>query len=126
MWFKHRAWVPLAWLASAGNVVATYFAAGPGEALHATAHALLGAAFAVGAMRLSYRNRQARAQLDYDPDVTDSVRELEARLDELDMDQDSQRRLPELEERLDFLERALVEIRNRAHVPLDQKSSGRS
>lgn len=118
MMFKHRAWVPAAWLASAVNVIATYFAAAPGEAMHATAHALLGAAFAVGAMRLSYRNRQAQAQLDYDPDVTDSVRELEARLDELDT-QASQRRLPELEERLDFLERALVEIRNRAHTPLD-------
>ena len=123
MWFKHRAWVPAAWLASVVNVAATYFAAAPGEALHATAHALLGAAFAVGAMRLSYRNRQAQL-VDYtdDTDVADSVRELEARLDELGPHHDTQRRLPELEERLDFLERALVEIRNRAHAPLDQQS----
>ena len=57
MWFKHRAWIPIAWLLSLANIGATWFAAVPGEAWHATAHAALAALFGVGAQRLMDRRR---------------------------------------------------------------------
>src|SRR5215813_5863883 len=57
MWFKHRAWIPIAWILSVVNVVAVWFAAQPGETWHATTHALLGVLFAVGAQHLSARQR---------------------------------------------------------------------
>ena len=57
MWFKHRAWIPIAWLLSLGNVIATWFAAQPAEPWHATIHALLAVLFGVGAQRLSDRQR---------------------------------------------------------------------
>ncbi len=56
MWFKHRAWIPIAWLLSLVNLGAVWFAAQPGEAWHATAHALLAVLFGVGAMRLMARH----------------------------------------------------------------------
>src|SRR5262245_50180618 len=57
MWFKHRAWIPIAWVLSVVNVAAVWFAAQPGETWHATTHALLGVLFAVGAQHLSARQR---------------------------------------------------------------------
>ena len=57
MWFKHRAWIPVAWLLSVGNVVAVWFAARPAEAWHATVHGLLAVLFGVGAQRLMARQR---------------------------------------------------------------------
>jgi hypothetical protein len=57
MWFKHRAWIPVAWLLSLGNLVAVWFAAQPAEAWHATIHALLAVLFGVGAQRLMARQR---------------------------------------------------------------------
>ena len=57
MWFKHRAWIPIAWLLSVGNVVAVWFAALPAEPWHATTHALLAVLFGVGAQRLMDRQR---------------------------------------------------------------------
>ena len=59
MWFKHRAWIPVAWLLSLGNVVAVWFAARPAEATHATIHALLAVLFGVGAQRLMARRQLA-------------------------------------------------------------------
>ena len=59
MWFKHRAWIPVAWLLSLGNVVAVWFAALPAEATHATIHALLAVLFGVGAQRLMARRQLA-------------------------------------------------------------------
>jgi membrane protein implicated in regulation of membrane protease activity len=55
VWFKHRAWVPVAWLLSLGNLVAVWFAAQPAEPWHATTHALLAVLFALGARRLMAR-----------------------------------------------------------------------
>lgn len=57
MWFKHRAWIPIAWLLSLGNVAAVWFAALPAETWHATAHALAAVLFGVGAERLMARRR---------------------------------------------------------------------
>ena len=57
MWFKHPAWIPVAWLLSLANLVAVWFAAQPGETWHATAHALLALLFALGAQRLWFRRQ---------------------------------------------------------------------
>jgi len=55
VWFKHRAWIPIAWLLSLSNLGAVWFAALPGEPWHATTHALLAVLFAVGARQLMTR-----------------------------------------------------------------------
>lgn len=57
MWFRHRAWIPVAWLLSAANVVSVWFAARPAEPWHASVHAAFAVLFAVGAQRLSARER---------------------------------------------------------------------
>lgn len=57
MWFKHRAWIPIAWLLGLGNVIAVWFAAQPAEPWHATTHALLAVLFGLGAERLAARQR---------------------------------------------------------------------
>lgn len=59
MWFKHRAWIPVAWLLSLVNLAAVWFAAQPAEPWHATAHSLLSVLFAIGAQRLMARQRPA-------------------------------------------------------------------
>jgi len=59
MWFKHRAWIPVAWVLSLGNLVAVWFAARPAEAWHATIHALLAVLLGVGAQRLMARQQSA-------------------------------------------------------------------
>jgi len=61
MWFKHRAWIPIAWILSVVNVAAVWFAAQPGEPWHASSHALLGVLFAVGAQRLAARQQAMNA-----------------------------------------------------------------
>jgi hypothetical protein len=61
MWLKHPAWIPIAWLLSVLNVAAVWFAARPGEAWHATTHALLALIFGVGAQWLNARRRTLNA-----------------------------------------------------------------
>lgn len=58
MWFKHRAWIPVAWFLSLANIVAVWFAAQSAEPWHATIHALLAVLFAMGARHLMTRQRQ--------------------------------------------------------------------
>jgi hypothetical protein len=55
MWFRHRAWIPIAWLLCLANVVSVWFAARPAETWHATGHAVLAVLFGLGAQRLSFR-----------------------------------------------------------------------
>ena len=101
MWFKHPAWIPVAWALAGLNVVAVWFAAVPGEPLHATLHAALGAGFAAGARHLAMRRQRVergddlQLALDENEALRDSVLEM-------------QPRLMELEERLDFAERLLA------------------
>lgn len=68
MWFKHRAWIPIAWLLCLANIGATWFAAQPAEPWHATTHALLAVLFGLGAQRLAARlkNRGGGAELPAD------------------------------------------------------------
>lgn len=112
MWFKHRAWIPVAWLLCLANVVSIWFAAQPGEPWHATAHGLLAVLFGVGAQRLASRSTPT-----VDADVAGRLGELEAQLADLDRLPAPDGRLAALEERLDFMERALVEVRARAQLP---------
>jgi len=112
VWFKHRAWIPVAWLLCLGNLISVWFAARPAESWHATVHALLAVLFGLGAQRLAARKKPAA-----DADVVERLSELEARLADLDNLQDVEGRLTELGERLDFTERALVDVRTRAQLP---------
>ena len=84
MWFKHRAWIPVAWLACVANVVAVWFAAGPNEPWHPTGHALLAVLFGLGAQRLWLRNKPA-----VNVDVV-TWQELETRLPRSDSQQVAQ------------------------------------
>lgn len=102
MWFKHRAWIPIAWGLSVINVAAVWFAAAPGEPLHATIHAALGVGFALGARRLAAR-REVVTRQDMLHESLDRNEELELSVGDL------QGRLVELEERLDFTERLLAQ-----------------
>lgn len=61
MWFKHRAWIPIAWLLCLGNLIAAWFAALPAEPWHATTHALLAVLFGLGAQHLAARQRALKA-----------------------------------------------------------------
>ena len=63
MWFKHRAWIPVAWLLSLTNLGAVWFAARPGEPWHASIHAALAVLLAVGAQRLMARRASLRAEV---------------------------------------------------------------
>lgn len=62
MWFKHRAWIVVAWLLSLVNVVAVWYAVRPGEPpWHATGHALLALLFGLGGQRLGFRDKPSAA-----------------------------------------------------------------
>lgn len=80
MWFKHRAWIPVAWLLSIVNVVSVWFAAAPAEPWHATVHAMLAVAFGVGAHRLMTRHNPLRAATGLGDD---RVQRLEQALDSM-------------------------------------------
>jgi hypothetical protein len=60
VWFKHRAWIPIAGFLSVANIVAVWFAAQPAEPWHATTHGLLAVLFGVGAQRLAARHQGSR------------------------------------------------------------------
>jgi hypothetical protein len=85
MWFKHRAWIPVAWLLSLANLVAVWFAAQPAEPWHASAHALLAVLFGVGAQRLALRKKATAGS-----GMVERLRELEARLANPNPDQVAQ------------------------------------
>lgn len=100
-WFRHRAWVPVAWLLSAVNVGAVWFAARTAEPFHATVHGALAVLLGLGASYLQARRRAVRGD-DRLLDVLDQNEDLQ------DMVGDLQPRMAELEERLDFAERMLA------------------
>jgi len=95
MWFKHRAWIPIAWALSLANLGAVWFAAEPAEPWHATIHAVLAVAFALGAQRLMARRRVVAP----DERLQHTVEGMQPRLEEL-------------EERVDFAERLLTKQRD--------------
>jgi hypothetical protein len=101
VWFKHRAWIPVAWLLSLGNLAALWFAALAGEAWHATGHGVLAVGLALGAQRLVARAR-AEAQHHQLQQALDASEQLRQTVDGMQV------RLEELAERLDFAERLLA------------------
>lgn len=95
MTFKPAIWFPIAAILSAVNLGAVWFAAAPGEAMHATTHAVLAVAFGLWAQRLRGSPHE---------------RELEGELDQLDLEVGELRQaLAEAQERLDFAERMLAQ-----------------
>ena len=109
MWFKHRGWIPAAWLSSVGNLAGLWFAAGAGEAWHATGHGALAVLFGLGARHLMMRHRgePLHAQLQQ---VLDENERLQETTDAM------HGRLQELEERVDFSERLLAQHRDGQRV----------
>ena len=106
MWFKNRAWIPVAWILSVVNLVSVWFAAKPAEPWHATIHAALAVGFAVGAQRLMARRRVAAGD-DLQQALDDNER-LQETVESM------QPRMQELEERVDFAERLLATQREAA------------
>ena len=103
MTFKPRIWFPIASILSAINLGAVWFAAAPGEPLHATAHAVAAVAFAMWAQRLKGRLRSG-------VEMTSGVHRIEPGVDTLALDVDDLRQaLAETQERLDFAERILAQ-----------------
>ena len=104
--FKPRTWYPIAVVLSLVNLGAVWFAAVPGEPLHATVHAGLALAFGVWAERL--RRAQLGSQLSG---------QLNAGLEPLAFEVDQLRQeLNETQERLDFAERVLAQGRDPSRV----------
>lgn len=110
MWFKHRAWIPVAWILSAVNVAAVWFAAQPAEPWHATIHAALGLGFGLGARHLAQR-RQAQLPSHDLVEALDQNEQLQQALD------DAALRARELEERLDAAEHLLAHRRSEQESP---------
>ena len=108
MWFKHRAWIPVAGVLSILNLVSVWFAARSAEPLHATLHALLATSLGLGALHLSTRQRthDQAEQLQQTVDQAEQLQQTSA---------DLQAHLLEIEERLDFTERMLVKQENAGH-----------
>lgn len=115
MWFKHRAWIPIAWLLCLGNLIATWFAARPAEPWHASIHALLAVLFGLGAQRLAARQRALKnggGGAELRADITALREELTA----------LRQAQSEILERLDFTERVLSQVRD-AHRELPRAPS---
>jgi hypothetical protein len=99
MTFKPAVWYPISAVLSAVNVVATGFAAAPGEPIHAATHAVLAVAFGLWAQRL----RQRRGEHGRVDGREERFEALEAEVGNL------QGELSETLERLDFAERKLAQ-----------------
>lgn len=95
---KRTLWYPISIVLSAVNLGAVWFAARPGEATHATAHAVLAVACAVWAQWLHRRATPAAAI----PDL-DGLRGLEHEVGSM------RQELAEAQDRLDFAERMLAQ-----------------
>jgi uncharacterized protein YlxW (UPF0749 family) len=107
MWFKHPAWIPVAWVLSVGNLLGALVAmrmtmTGP---WHAATHLALAFGFAVGARHLMARRRVGTLD-DQLQQTLDQNEQLQQTLDAL------QQRVYELEERVDFSERLLATQRD--------------
>lgn len=101
MRFKNRGWIAVAWLASFVNLGAVWFAAAPGEPMHASLHAALAVGFGLGARHLQHRHR-ALLQDQQLQEALDQNAYLEETTEAM------QTRVRELEERVDFADRLLA------------------
>lgn len=107
MWFKHRAWIPVAWVLSVVNLGAALFAMRmiPTGPVHAGAHLALAIGLAFGARHLTAR-RRAGSMDDQLQQTLEHNEQLQQTIDGM------QQRLYELEERVDFTERMLATQRD--------------
>lgn len=105
MTFKPKIWFPIAAVLSVINVGAVWFAAVPGEPLHATTHAALAVAFGLWAqhLRRGPAGTDSHARLDALEADSGRLEMLEGEMSGL------QRALDETQERLDFAERMLAQ-----------------
>jgi hypothetical protein len=85
VWFKHRAWIPVAGLLCLANLAAVWFAAQPAEPWHATTHAVLAVLFGLGAQHLWLRKKPT-----VDSDLLERLKELESRRGNLEPQQMAQ------------------------------------
>ena|SRR6266496_5548208 len=108
---KTRFWNAALVLLSAGNLVAVWFAAQPGEPWHATIHAGLALGFGLWAQaRIRFEEARSYAgALDKGSEV-----EIPALRDEVG---EVRRELGEMQERLDFAERLLSQAREADRPP---------
>lgn len=110
MTFKPAIWYPIAAVLSAVNVAAVWFAARPGEAVHATIHAALAVAFGLWAQRLRQRRSTGGG-------------ELQAGIEALEVEMTALRQeLGETQDRVDFAERLLTQTPERPLV--DRQDQG--
>jgi hypothetical protein len=123
MWFKHRAWIAVAWLACLTNVVAVWFAANPGETWHAPGHPVLGVLFGLAAQHLQLRNKPATGA-----DIV-TWQELEARLPRSETPQMAQAleamavEVERIGEGQRYLTKILTERDARSEVRIDARAS---
>jgi len=104
MTFKRKIWLPISLVLSAVNLGAVWFAAAPGEPLHATLHAGLALAFGVWALRLWQKPGDIAFHASLEsPAVRDDLDALDGEVGTM------QRELSEMQERLDFAERMLAQ-----------------
>jgi Tfp pilus assembly protein PilO len=109
MWFRHRAWIPVAWVLSLINFGSVWYAAREAQPWHAALHALLTILFALGARRLQARQRPELHSREVDPTArSETLEDVQASVGELDR---LKQRMTELEERVDFVERLLAKQR---------------
>ena len=107
MTFKPKVWFPIAVFLSGLNLVSVWFAAVPGEPLHATVHATLALVFGYWAVRLRERQNANATQAQFDA-LEDGAGRLESLDDEMSR---LRQELSETQERLDFAERMMVQGR---------------
>jgi hypothetical protein len=108
---KTRFWHAVLVLLSAGNLLAVWFAARPGEPWHATTHAVFALLFGLWAQR---RTRLEKARLPVGAPDAGSEVETAALRDEVG---EARREVGEVQERLDFVERLLTQAREADRVP---------
>ena len=107
MTFKPKVWFPIAAALSGLNLVSVWFAAVPGEPLHATVHAGLALVFGYWAVRLWDRRVVNQTEARFDA-LEDGAGRLESLDDEMGR---LRQELSETQERLDFAERMMVQGR---------------
>ncbi len=99
-----KIWQPVAAVLAVANLAAVWFAAAPGEPLHASIHAALAVGFGLGAQRLGIRRRGSSVDESLSAEILEELPILRSEV-------------AELTERLDFAERLLAQRQPADHRP---------
>src|SRR2546430_15954575 len=106
MWFRHRAWIPIAWVLSLINFAGVWLASRDREPGHGTIQASLAILFFLGAQRLRARRRpELKARLLDRTEQGQTLDDVQACLGEI---VPLRRRMCELEGAVDLAERLLA------------------